>query len=142
MAYRTVLAVNFGTDRLRLLKHVSLIAQANVKAVTEEEKNKTVGELLGLTEEEVAEIHSLGQESAEEGQGIPEGTEPVTQEAIILCGFDRAAAHELLEAIKRGKLKHISLKAMLTPNNITWNIYTVLYELRQEHEYFRQVNSK
>ena len=54
MAYRTVLAVNFGTDRLRLLKHVSLIAQANVKAVTEEEKNKTVGELLGLTEEEVA----------------------------------------------------------------------------------------
>lgn len=127
MAYRTVLAVNFGTDRLRLLKHVSLIAQANVKAVTEEE---------------VAEIHGLGQESAEEGQGIPEGTEPVTQEAIILCGFDRAAAHELLEAIKRGKLKHIPLKAMLTPNNITWNIYTVLYELRQEHEYFRQVNSK
>ena len=77
MAYRTVLAVNFGTDRLRLLKHVSLIAQANVKAVTEEEKNKTVGELLGLTEEEVAEIHGLGQESTEEGQGIPEGTEPV-----------------------------------------------------------------
>ena len=127
MAYRTVLAVNFGTDRLRLLKHVSLIAQANVKAVTEEE---------------VAEIHGLGQESTEEGQGIPEGTEPVTQEAIILCGFDRAAAHELLEAIKRGKLKHIPLKAMLTTNNITWNIYTVLYELRQEHEYFRQVNSK
>ncbi|WP_245527273.1 DUF3783 domain-containing protein [Anaeroglobus geminatus] len=76
------------------------------------------------------------------GKVFTEGTEPVTQEAIILCGFDRAAAHELLEAIKRGKLKHIPLKAMLTPNNITWNIYTVLYELRQEHEYFRQVNSK
>lgn len=38
MAYRTILAVNFDEERLRLLKHVGLTAQAKVRAVGEDEK--------------------------------------------------------------------------------------------------------
>ena len=139
MSYRTVLALNFDAERLRLLKHVSLISKAAVRAVTEEEKDETVGELLGLSEDEIKEI--AAQES-EEGVAIPEGAKPVTKEAIVLCGFDRSAAGELLEAIKRGKLKHVPLKAMLTPNNISWTLRTVLYELNEEHEQFKKMGSK
>jgi len=135
MSYRTVLALNFDAERLRLLKHVSLISKAAVRAVTEEEKDETVGELLGLSEDEIKEIAALAQESEE-------GVAPVTKEAIVLCGFDRSAAGELLEAIKRGKLKHVPLKAMLTPNNISWTLRTVLYELNEEHEQFKKMGSK
>lgn len=141
MSYRTVLALNFDAERLRLLKHVSLISKAAVIAVTEEEKDETVGELLGLSEDEIKEIAALAQES-EEGVAIPEDAKPVTKEAIVLCGFDRSAAGELLEAIKRGKLKHVPLKAMLTPNNISWTLRTVLYELNEEHEQFKKMGSK
>ena len=138
MSYRTVLALNFDAERLRLLKHVSLISKAAVRAVTEEEKDETVGELLGLSEDEIKEIAALAQESV----AIPEDAKPVTKEAIVLCGFDRSAAGELLEAIKRGKLKHVPLKAMLTPNNISWTLRTVLYELNEEHEQFKKMGSK
>ena len=80
--------------------------------------------------------------SSLEGVAIPEDAKPVTKEAIVLCGFDRSAAGELLEAIKRGKLKHVPLKAMLTPNNISWTLRTVLYELNEEHEQFKKMGSK
>ena len=83
----------------------------------------------------------MAQES-EEGVAIPEDAKAVTKEAIVLCGFDRSAAGELLEAIKRGKLKHVPLKAMLTPNNISWTLRTVLYELNEEHEQFKKMSSK
>ena len=92
-------------------------------------------------EDEIKEIAALAQES-EEGVSIPEDAKPVTKEAIVLCGFDRSAAGELLEAIKRGKLKHVPLKAMLTPNNISWTLRTVLYELNEEHEQFKKMGSK
>ncbi|WP_075572851.1 DUF3783 domain-containing protein [Megasphaera coli] len=141
MAYRTILAVNFDEERLRLLKHVGLTAQAKVRAVGEDEKDKTVGELIGLTEEETAEISALAQDTIE-GTAIPDDAEPVMKEAVILCGFDQAAAHEFLEAIKRGKVKYIPLKAMLTPNNVGWNIHTILYELQEEHEYFKKNRSR
>ena len=83
MAYRTILAVNFDEERLRLLKHVGLAAQAKVRAVGEDEKDKTVGELIGLTEDETAEISALAQDTIE-GTAIPDDAEPVMKEAVIL----------------------------------------------------------
>ena len=56
MAYRIMLAVNFTPERLKQLKLLGLLTKSQIKAVKEEEKQETVGKLLGLTDEEIEEI--------------------------------------------------------------------------------------
>lgn len=142
MAYRMMLAVNFTPERLEQVKLLGLLTKSKVKAVKEEERTLTVGKVLGLTDEEIAEIAAMkaDSETAKVHAKVEEDPElpPVTKEALILCGFDNKAVNLLLSAIRRGRLKNVPLKAMLTPNNISWTINTVLQELSKEHEYFHK----
>lgn len=140
MAYKMILAVNFTDERLKQLKLLGMLTKAKIKAVTEEEKSQTVGTILGLSQEDIEEIQALrkdeksGDVSHEEQEGAEAA--PVTMEAIVLCGFASSSVNQLLNAVRRGPLKNIPLKAMVTPNNIAWTIERVLQELSKEHEYF------
>lgn len=142
MAYRMMLAVNFTPERLSLLKLLGLLTKSQIKVVAEEEKTETVGKLLGLSDDEIAEIAANKAETSEtkvhEDMGEDEALEPVTKEALILCGFDNKAVNLLLDGIRRGRLKSVPLKAMVTPNNISWTIDTILQELAKEHAYFHK----
>lgn len=142
MAYRMMLAINFTPERLSLLKLLGLLTKSQIKAVAEEEKTETVGKLLGLSDDEIAEIAANKVETSEtkvhEDMGEDEALEPVTKEALILCGFDNKAVNLLLDGIRRGRLKNVPLKAMVTPNNISWTIDTILQELAKEHDYFHK----
>ena len=148
MAFKMILAVNFTPVRLKQLKLLGMLTKAQVKAVTEEEKDETVGKVLGLTDEEIEEIAAMktetteGNEKVHENVGEDEQLEPVTKEALILCGFDNQNVNLLLDSIRRGRLKNVPLKAMLTPNNISWSIHTILQELNKEHEYFKNMKKK
>lgn len=146
MAYRMMLAVNFTTERLKQLKLLGMLTKSQVKAVKEDEKKESLGKLLGLTEEEIQEIAKAKVETSPTNvhKKIDEDDElqPVTKEAIILCGFDHAAVNLLLDAICRGRLKNVPLKAMLTPNNISWTVDTILQELSKEHEYFHKKGTR
>ena len=142
MPYRMMLAVNFTPERLDQVKLLALLTKSKVKAVTEAEKGETVGKVLGLTDEEIAEIAAMKQETEQtkvhEQRNEDETLPPVTKEAPIPCGFDNQAVNLLLSSIRRGRLKNVPLKAMLTPNNISWTIETILQELSKEHEYFHK----
>ena len=142
MPYRMMLAVNFTPERLELVKLLALLTKSKVKAVTEDEKSETVGKVLGLTDDEITEIAAMKQETEQtkvhEQMNEDENLLPVTKEALILCGFDNKAVNLLLSSIRRGRLKNVPLKAMLTPNNISWTIETILQELSKEHEYFHK----
>ena len=109
MAYRMMLAVNFTPERLSLLKLLGLLTKSQIKVVAEEEKTETVGKLLGLSDDEIAEIAANKVETSEtkvhEDMGEDEALEPVTKEALILCGFDNKAVNLLLDGIRRGRLK-------------------------------------
>ena len=59
MPYRMMLAVNFTPERLELVKLLALLTKSKVKAVTEDEKSETVGKVLGLTDDEIAEIAAM-----------------------------------------------------------------------------------
>ena len=80
----------------------------------------------------------LEQTKVHEQMNEDEKLPPVTKEALILCGFDNQAVNLVLSSIRRGRLKNVPLKAMLTPNNISWTIETILQELSKEHEYFHK----
>ncbi|KMO85437.1 hypothetical protein AB840_13710 [Megasphaera cerevisiae DSM 20462] len=142
MSFKMILAVNFTPDRLKQLKLLGMLTKAQVKSVAETEMNKSVGTLLGLSEEEIAEIKSMKTESNQTAvhEQIEEDSslEPVTKEAIILCGFDNSSVNLLLNSIRRSRLKNVPLKAMLTPSNISWTIQIILQELAKEHEYFHK----
>ncbi len=142
MSYRMMLAVNFTPERIKLLKLLAMLTKAQIKTVAEEEKTETVGKLLGLSEDEIAEIASAKSEgkSTDVHENIEDDAmlEPVTKEALILCGFDNHAVNLLLDGIRRGRLKNVPLKAAVTPTNISWTIHTILQELSKEHEYFHK----
>lgn len=42
---------------------------------------------------------------------------------------------------KKGKLRQVALKAMLTPTNCTWSGLQLLQELSQEHAYMHGKNA-
>lgn len=142
MAYRMMLAVNFTPERIKLLKLLGLLTKSQIKVVADEEQTETVGKLLGLSDEEISEIASHKVETSETKvhESMEEDGElaPVTKEALILCGFDNKTVNLLLDGIRRGRLKNVPLKAMVTPNNISWTIATILQELNKEHEYFHK----
>ncbi len=142
MAYRMMLAVNFTPERIALLKLLALLTKSQIKVVGDGEKGETVGKLLGLTNEEIAEIAAnkvdTDETTVHDKAQDDESLEPVTKEALILCGFDNKAVNLLLDGIRRGRLKHVPLKAMVTPNNISWTIQTILQELSKEHAYFHK----
>lgn len=140
MAERIIIAVNFTEERLKMLRLLAMLGKSTVRAVKEDEKNKTLGAILDLTAREIEERTAAKTDTAQtkvhELMSEDDFLEPITKEAIIFCGLDKKTVNLLLEAIKRGRLKNIPLKAMVTPNNITWKVETLLQELSKEHEYF------
>ncbi len=144
MVKKSVLAINFNEERLKQLKRLSLLVKAQVKAVTELDKEEQLGKVVGFTEQEIEAIteqiaannENQTTDNMDNEDIIIE--EPVTKEAIVLCGFENKDVHTLLDAIRGSSLKSVPLKAMLTSYNITWKISDMLIELAKEYEYFRQ----
>ena len=68
---------------------------------------------------------------------------PLPHRAEAVLPVDGTERHRQItpghgSSIRRGRLKNVPLKAMLTPNNISWTIETILQELSKEHEYFHK----
>ena len=114
-----------------------MLGKAKVKAVADGEKDESIGILLGLTAEEISEIEAMKKDLTEDQEHDDDAaTADIHKEALIFCGFDNATLNKVLNGIRRGPLKEVPLKAMVTPNNISWTIRKVLGELEKEHQYF------
>lgn len=124
---KIILAYNFTPERLQALKLICMMLRTQLRAVAREELLQPVGYLAGLSE--VAPVSEAY--SGDEGQ----------EEMLLMCGFSRQDLDRLLAAIKKGKLRQVALKAMLTPTNCTWNGLQLLQELSQEHAYMHGKNA-
>ena len=124
---KIILAYNFTPERLQALKLICMMLRTQLRAVKREELLQPVGYLAGLPE--VASVEELY--SGDEGQ----------EEMLLMCGFSRQDLDRLLAAIKKGKLRQVALKAMLTPTNCTWSGLQLLQELSQEHAYMHGKNA-
>lgn len=124
---KIILAYNFTPERLQALKLICMMLRTQLRAVAREELLQPVGYLAG-----VPEVAPVGEAySGDEGQ----------EEMLLMCGFSRQDLDSLLAAIKKGKLRQVALKAMLTPTNCTWNGLQLLQELSQEHAYMHGKNA-
>ena len=124
---KIILAYNFTPERLQALKLICMMLRTQLRAVTREKLLQPVGYLAGLSE--VAPVSDAY--SGDEGQ----------EEMLLMCGFSRQDLDRLLAAVKKGKLRQVALKAMLTPTNCTWNGLQLLQELSQEHAYMHGKNA-
>lgn len=124
---KIILAYNFTPERLQALKLICMMLRTQLRAVAREELLQPVGYLAGLSEVAPASEAYSG----DEGQ----------EEMLLMCGFSRQDLDRLLAAIKKGKLRQVALKAMLTPTNCTWNGLQLLQELSQEHAYMHGKNA-
>lgn len=124
---KIILAYNFTPERLQALKLICMMLRTQLRAVKREELLQPVGYLAGLPE--VASVEELY--SGDDGQ----------EEMLLMCGFSRQNLDRLLAAIKKGKLRQVALKAMLTHTNCTWSGLQLLQELSQEHAYMHGKNA-
>lgn len=124
---KIILAYNFTPERLQALKLICMMLRTQLRTVAREELLQPVGYLAGLSE--VAPVSEAY--SGDEGQ----------EEMLLMCGFSRQDLDRLLAAVKKGKLRQVALKAMLTPTNCTWNGLQLLQELSQEHAYMHGKNA-
>ncbi len=60
----------------------------------------------------------------------------VQPELLIMHGFSSDRMDEFLAAYKKRGIAPISLKAVVTPRNLTWSVYDLTQELSREHEAF------
>ena len=154
---KTVLAYNFNPERLQQLRQVCMILKVNCKAVEPEQFDDAVGFLAGVKdcpqaavnppekqEDQLFEaLEEAAQKAGEDPEAIKkEAAESLAQaaqkEMVFLCGFDMHLLNRFLATVKKGKLKNIELKAMLTPSNRQWSGRHLLQELAAEHVYMKQ----
>ena len=62
-----------------------------------------------------------------------------TQEMIIMCDFDENDLDSFLAEFKKQGVSPVDLKAVLTPNNLTWTVTQLYGELLREHN---EINNK
>lgn len=118
--HKTVLAFNFTPQRLQALKLICMMLRVQLRSVERSEFNQPLGLLAGLS----------GLQAAE---GSYEG-DAAQEEMLLLCGFSRQELDRLLAGIRKGALKQVQLKAMLTPANCAWNALQLFDEISAEHE--------
>ena len=154
---KSVLAYNFNPERLQQLRQVCMILKVNCKAVAPEQFDDAVGFLAGVKDCPQAAVNPPQNQEDQLFEALEEaaqkaGKDPETvkkeaaeslaqaaqKEMVFLCGFDMHLLNRFLAAVKKGKLKNIELKAMLTPSNRQWSGRHLLQELAAEHVYMKQ----
>lgn len=118
---KLILAFNFSPERLQALKLACMLVKVQLRPVAREELLQPVGYLAGVKDIAPVEEKYMGAEA--------------TAEMLLLCGCTRPDLDRLLSAIKKGKLKQVALKAMLTPYNASWSGLKLQQEIGQEHAY-------
>lgn len=118
---KIILAYNFTPERLQMLRLTCMMLRVQLRAVARGELLQPVGYLAGVQGIGPVQEEYAGEEAA--------------AEMLVLCGCTRPDLDRLLSAIKKGKLKQVTLKAMLTPYNAGWSGLRLQQELEREHEY-------
>ena len=154
---KIVLAYNFNPERLQQLRQVCMILKVNCKAVAPEQFDDAVGFLAGINdcpraavnppedqEDKLAEaLEEAARKAGDDAEAVKKDAKELMKQAaqkemVVLCGFDMHMLNRFLATVKKGKLKNVELKAMLTPSNRQWSGRHLLKELAAEHVYMKQ----
>lgn len=114
----TVLLFHFDDqNRKRELQMFLLSMKLKVQTIKRSEYLKPLGVLAGIQKDSDFPPY--------DGEDLP-------TEAIIFCGLSNSRLNELLNGMRKKKMKPIPYKAILTPTNQNWTILECYKELQRE----------
>lgn len=132
-AQEVVLYYNPKKDsKINQMKGVLVRMGIRIKNVTPEQVNQTIGELLGISENEKTR---QSQPNTENGGATP----PVPEEMLIMYKFTSRRIDELLLNLRKAKIPKVELKAIVTENNVSWTFCHLYEELKEEHEKMQEM---
>ena len=124
-----VLLVNFQDKKqLREIQMMLLTVKLRMRLVSREQYLQTLGYLAGVKGMEA------GQETYED--------EELGREMMVFAGVTEEHLNQMLFLMKKGGVKPVDYKAVLTDTNKDWNILQLYKEISQEHEAMNQVREK
>ncbi len=124
MAVPTVLFYNLDSEKGRKIKLLCLAMKLRVKNVSPAEYGIPLGELL-------------------QGKGEPsEDTEVFSEEMLVMAHLTNGQVDAFLHGFRRKKIEPVSLKAVLTPVNSTWDSGTLREELLRERGEFEKTTAR
>ncbi len=118
---KIVLAYNFSPERLLALRLACMMVKVQLRAIQRSEFRQPLAIRACVAAAEPVE------EKYDGGEAVAE--------MLVMCGFSRPDMDRLLAAVKRGSLRQVALKAILTPYNMHWNGIKLQSELSKEHAY-------
>ena len=135
-----------GSSKALRMKPAILRVGAKIKIVTSDMFEEKIGTLVGLTEEEIAEIAATAQLSDEEAghqvtltQEEMQELNNLSEEVLVMWNFENNKIDQLLQNFKKSGVARVNLKAVVTPNNIKWTFAQLVRELQKEHEAYQKI---
>lgn len=134
-----------GSSKALRMKPAILRSGARIKMVSAEQFGMTIGELLGLSEEEINEAASTAQVTDEAAghkiemtQEECEALQMLKEEVLVMWNFSGPKIDLMLNHFRKAGVPKVALKAVVTPNNIKWTFAQLTRELQREHEAYRE----
>lgn len=114
----TVLLFHFEDPKQKKeLQMLLLSMKIKVRSIQRDEYLKPLGVLAGVLEDDGCPAY--------DGEDLP-------TESMIFCGLSNARLNDVLNGIRKKKIKPIPYKAILTPTNQHWTILECYRELQRE----------
>ena len=111
---------------VRLMKSVLVRMGVRIKNIGPKQVLEQVGWLAGVEGFSASEM--TGQEE------LP----VILQDVLVMKNFTSERIDRLLAELRKAGVPKIALKAIVTPQNVSWNFYTLYQELIREHEAMKE----
>ena len=122
MANPVILFYNLDNAKGRKLKFLCLKYKIRIKNVRKDQYSQTLTTLLA------------DKSTAAPADFTSDPTKDFSDEMLIFCGFTGQMLDSFLGEFGKNKIPRITLKAVLTEQNATWDSYRLHTELAAEHE--------
>lgn len=111
---------NLNSEKGRKIKLLCLKNRIRIREIRPEQYLESVGYLAG-----VKEMPSSGKIYGEQG---------FEDEMLVFRGFDGQSLPAFLREMAKNKVDRIALKAVITPDNASWDSIRLYEEIKKEHE--------
>ncbi|MCF2641494.1 MAG: DUF3783 domain-containing protein [Lachnospiraceae bacterium] len=115
----TILFYNLDNEKGRKIKLICLKLKIRIKKADKNDYFQPIGSLFGLME-------------PSENVSFSENT--FSDEMLVMKDFSNQLLDRFLLEFKKNHIERVDLKAILTPDNISWNSIKLHEELVKEHE--------
>ncbi len=118
VAPKTILAYNLDNAKILKLEQFCSDKAVNLKSISIEQANLQIGYLLEFSG------FSVNNEKCDN---------PPEDECLVFSGFDRQALNEIISQLRQNDII-VTLKAVCTPSNQSWNVKDLITHLCAEHK--------